>query len=142
MGPFSVTPFSVPHDAPDCNGFLVRSGRTVYFHATDVGSPLASIGANLALADVATLEFNHDPQLLVRSDRAESLKRRIRGPSGHLSNFEAAELVEKYAGPGLKHVFLAHLSQECNTPELACGELSAALARAGLPGVTYRALAR
>ena len=53
VGPFAVAPFSIPHDTSDPVGFLVRADGLVYFHATDVGTPLDSIGLKLAEADVA-----------------------------------------------------------------------------------------
>ena len=139
-GPFSVTAFQIPHDVPDPVGFVVRAGGVTYFHATDVGAPLDSIGSRLAEADVATLESNHDPVMLARSARAESLKRRIRGPRGHLANFESADLVRRFGSRRLRKLFLAHLSQECNTPQLAEAEMRQALADAGLGGVSLEVL--
>lgn len=118
IGPFSVYPFSVPHDAADPVGYLVR-GEETYFHGTDIGTPLDSIGLKLAAADVATLESNHDLPLLMTSARPVSIKQRIAGARGHLSNDQAAELVRRFASPGLKRLVLAHLSHECNTPRLA-----------------------
>lgn len=118
VGPFSVLPFSIPHDAADPVGYLIR-GETAYFHGTDIGLPLDSIGLKLAEADVATLESNHDVQLLQTSSRAPSVKQRIAGPRGHLSNEQASELVRRFASPRLKRLILAHLSYECNEPRLA-----------------------
>ncbi len=119
VGGFEICPFSIPHDVPDPVGYLVRTADATYFHATDVGTPLDSIGVHLAEADIALLESNHDPILLQQSNRPDQLKRRIRGPRGHLSNDDAAGLVRKWASPKLKCLALAHLSQECNEPHLA-----------------------
>jgi len=129
IGPFSVAPFSIPHDAADPVGYLIRTedGET-YFHGTDIGTPLDSVGLKLAEADIATLESNHDPVMLKASDRAVSLKQRISGPRGHLSNDEAAGLVRRFASPRLRRLFLAHLSQECNSPHLAENTMRATLA--------------
>ncbi len=142
IGPFEVTAFSIPHDVPDPVGYMVRAGELVYFHATDVGSPLDSIGVHLAEADFATLESNHDPVLLRNSDRAESLKRRIRGPRGHLANDESAELVRRFASPRLKELRLAHLSRECNEPHLAEAEMKRALGEIGRADVVLRVLSQ
>lgn len=140
VGPFAVTPFAVPHDVPDPVGFsVVCEGRT-YFHATDAGAPLASIGERLAEADMATLEANHDPQLLASSARPQCLKNRIRGPRGHLSNDQAAELVARFATPRLEYLHLAHLSQACNAAHLAFNAVSAALAARGLASVKLAVL--
>ena len=72
-GPFDIKPFAIPHDTSDPVGFLVADGDCRYFHATDIGTPLESIGENLAEADIATLESNHDAVLLRRSGRHPSL---------------------------------------------------------------------
>ena len=119
-GPFVITPFPIPHDTSDPVGYLVREpGGETYFHGTDIGSPVDSIGERLAAADLATLESNHEPELLRASSRPPSVIRRIAGPRGHLANAQACELVRRYASPRLKVLALAHLSGECNTPELA-----------------------
>ena len=134
-GPFEISPFSIPHDTADPVGYLVRAEGMTYFHGTDIGTPLDSVGLHLAEADVATLESNHDPAMLSASVRPEELKRRIWGPRGHLSNDQACELVRKFASPRLKRLNLAHLSEECNAPHLAetaMRETLAALHRADI----------
>ena len=130
VGPFAVLPFSIPHDAADPVGYLIR-GDQAYFHGTDIGTPLDSIGVRLAEADLATLESNHDPVLLRASRRPPSLKQRIAGPRGHLSNDEACALVRKFASPRLRRLWLAHLSGECNAPHLALGAMRDTLAEIG-----------
>lgn len=124
---FSVSPFSIPHDTSDPVGYLIRAAGVTYFHGTDIGTPLDSVGLKLAAADLVTLESNHDPVLLKTSDRAESLKQRIAGPRGHLSNDEAADLVRRFASPRLRCLALAHLSRECNAPHLAENAMREAL---------------
>ncbi len=132
IGPFTVEAFSIPHDVCDPVGFMVRCEGKAYFHATDVGTPLDSIGRHLAEADIATLESNHDLQLLMTSARPEHLKKRIRGPRGHLSNDESASLVRRFASPRLEYLALAHLSGECNAPRLASAAATNALREAKL----------
>lgn len=131
VGDFAVHPFSIPHDTSDPVGYLVRSAGVTYFHGTDIGTPLDSIGVQLAEADIATLESNHDLVMLNTSSRPECLKQRIRGPRGHLSNDQAAGLVRKFASPRLKKLFLAHLSHECNAPHLALNAMRSVLAEMG-----------
>lgn len=131
IGRMRVTPFSVPHDAVDSVGYLIETEKRSYFHGTDIGTPLDSIGGYFSRADVATLESNHDPVMLRESRRDEFLKRRISGPRGHLSNDEAAGFVEKHATGRLKKIFLAHLSDECNAPRLAEETMKEALFRIG-----------
>lgn len=141
-GPFAVEAFPVPHDVCDPVGFLVRCGGVTYFHATDIGAPLASIGAKFAAADLATLESNHDAQLLRMSARPQSLKSRISGPRGHLSNDDAAALAAAYASTRLKYLALAHLSSECNAPHIAERTMRDALQRAGKHAVALEILSQ
>lgn len=131
VGRMLVTPFSTPHDAVDSVGYLIETAKCSYFHGTDIGTPLDSIGGYLARADIATLESNHDVVMLRQSDRAEKLKRRISGPRGHLSNDEAASLVGRFASARLRKIFLAHLSGECNAPHIAEETMKAELQRIG-----------
>ena len=131
VGPFAVAPFAIPHDTSDPVGYLVTAGGTTYFHGTDIGTPLDSVGLKLAAADVATLESNHDPVMLRTSGRPPSLIQRIAGPRGHLSNDDAVSLVKRFASPHLRKLFLAHLSHECNAPHLAEGAMRAAFAEMG-----------
>ena len=111
------------NDTSDPVGYLVRvggeCGPVTYFHGTDIGTPLDSIGVKLAEADFATLESNHDSVMLRQSGRHPSLIRRIAGPRGHLSNDDACELVRRFASPRLRKLALAHLSRDCNVPRLA-----------------------
>ncbi len=126
-----VTPFSIPHDAVDPVGYLVKAEDGTYFHGTDIGSPLDSIGGKLSEANIATIESNHDTQLLFKSNRPHSLIQRIAGPRGHLANDEAADLVKRFASPKLKHLYLAHLSHQCNDPLLARSTMLEALKSIG-----------
>ena len=144
VGPFTVKAFSIPHDASDPVGYLMKAqgedGEEVYFHGTDIGTPLDSIGMQLKEATIATLESNHDPILLKGSGRAPQLIQRIAGPRGHLANYQAAELVTKFASSGLRQLFLAHLSQDCNAPHLAEQEMRAALKSRSLDKVSLTIL--
>ena len=141
---FSVSPFSVPHDATDPVGYLVKvksksekvksaddAAFGSYFHGTDIGTPLDSVGLKLAEAEVATLESNHDPVMLRTSRRPPSLVQRIAGPRGHLSNDQACELVRKFASPRLRKLYLAHLSHQCNAAHLAIEAMKGTLREIG-----------
>lgn len=127
LGTFAIKAFSIPHDTSDPVGYLITSRSLTYFHATDVGTPLDSIGVQLAEADLATLESNHDPVMLHNSGRPPAVIQRIYGPRGHLANDQAADLVRRFASPRLTKLALAHLSGACNTPHLAEEEMRAAL---------------
>ena len=142
VGPFCVSPFSIPHDTSDPVGFLLAAGGTTYFHGTDIGTPLDSVGIRLAEADIATLESNHDPTLLWKSGRHPSLIQRIAGPRGHLSNDDACELVRRFASPRLKRLALAHLSRDCNVPRLAEEAMRATLCEMGRADVELKVLSQ
>ena len=141
VGPFEVRAFSVPHDTSDPVGYLVR-GAATYFHGTDIGVPLDSVGENLAEADVATLESNHDLVMLRRSGRPQSLIQRIAGQRGHLSNDDAGELVRRFASPRLRRLALAHLSRDCNAPHLAERAVREALHEAARDDVELKVLSQ
>lgn len=140
IGPFSILPFSIPHDTSDPVGYLIRTEGGTYFHGTDIGTPLESIGQKLAEADVATLESNHDAVLLKRCNRPSSLIQRIAGPRGHLSNDQACELVRCFASPRLKDLRLAHLSRDCNTPFLAREAMAETLRKMNRTDITLTIL--
>jgi phosphoribosyl 1,2-cyclic phosphodiesterase len=80
---------------------------------------------------VVVVESNHDVDLLRNCNRPWALKQRIAGRQGHLSNEGAGELIADLAGPHLKAVFLAHLSADCNRPELALRTVRRALTQRG-----------
>ena len=138
IGDLMVEPFSVPHDSYDPVGFVVTDGTARVGVVTDMGMPTALVRERLGSCQVIVVESNHDERLLQDSKRPWSLKQRIAGRQGHLSNAQCAELLEAIAGPQLKAVFLAHLSADCNRPELAATCGARALEKAGLPGVAVK----
>jgi len=127
IGDVSVSAFSIPHDAADTVGYLFSDDTSSLFVATDMGVPTLPVKYALAQATCAVLESNHDPTLLACSDRPVSLKQRISGRCGHLSNQDAADLVREVAPPNLKTLLLAHLSRPCNAPHLALESMREAL---------------
>ena len=141
-GGFSVTAFSVPHDAADTVGYLISDGEKNLFVATDFGCVTSSVRDAFSRADAAVLESNHDMALLSGSNRPWSLKQRIAGRSGHLSNDGAADLVRSAASPRLKILLLAHLSEECNASRLALETAKEACSAAGLADIPVEALSQ
>lgn len=119
IGDLVFEPFSVPHDAYDPVGFVVSDGHSRVGIMTDVGIPTTLIRERLSHCRAVVLEANHDEQLLLEAPRPWSLKQRIRGRQGHLSNDHAAAILADIAGPDLQQVFLAHLSSQCNRGDLA-----------------------
>lgn len=132
IGDITVEPFSVPHDAYDPVGFVLRTGEAKIGVVTDMGMATELVRERLRGCRMLIVEANHDVQLLKEADRPWSLKQRILGRQGHLSNETAAAMLVEIAGPELQHVFLAHISRDCNRHELALRESVTALARAGL----------
>ena len=115
-----VDTFAIPHDAQDPVGYLIRTAAGNFGFATDLGHVTKLVLDRIRAANVLVLESNHDVKMLQDCPRrAWSLKQRILGRHGHLSNVAAAETAANIMSAGLKHLYLAHLSRECNKPELA-----------------------
>lgn len=127
VGDITVTPFSVSHDALDPMGYIFEHGGLRLGYVTDTGHIPRQVESILQGVHALYVESNYDEKLLHGSGRPWSLIERIEGRWGHLSNEQAAELVRRVAHPGLQHVILAHLSSECNTPELAAGVMQSTL---------------
>ena len=119
VGDITVDPFTVCHDGLDPVGFIFAAGGVRVGVVTDIGMVTSVVREKLRNCDAIVIEANHDEKMLQNSQRTWLLKQRIAGRQGHLSNRCAAELVAECAGPQLKKVFLAHLSSDCNRPELA-----------------------
>lgn len=103
--------------------------------ATDLGRATTPVRAALAGCHFLVLEANHDEVRLREAPYPWSLKQRIGGSSGHLSNHLAGELALEILHPELGGVLLAHLSQECNEPRLALSAVRSAIRPAGFRGV-------
>ncbi len=131
VGDLRVRPFSVPHDGMDPVGYVVEAHGCRVGMATDIGLETHAIRDALRGCAALVLETNHDPYMLERSERPWSLKQRITGRQGHLSNDQAARLLEQVAGPELRRVYLAHLSQDCNSWGLAHAAIHRVLERMG-----------
>ncbi|MGH7942356.1 MAG: MBL fold metallo-hydrolase [Limisphaerales bacterium] len=133
-----VETFPIPHDAQDPVGFLVRAPGCNFGFATDLGHTTKLVLERVRHANVLVLESNHDIRLLQESRRSWSLKQRIMGRHGHLSNEDAADAAAQIMCAGLKHLYLAHLSRECNRPELAMRVMTERLGRIGASHVQLR----
>lgn len=127
VGPFQIEAFSVCHDAVDPVGFVIHSGTQRVGIATDLGYIGKLVPRKLYDCWTLILESNHDPEMLRNSQRPAQLQHRIRSRRGHLSNQDAAELVSAVVGPATKHLIMAHLSDECNDPELVRGVIAGQL---------------
>jgi phosphoribosyl 1,2-cyclic phosphodiesterase len=130
-GGFSVEPFSVPHDAYEPVGFVVKNELTQVGIVTDMGTSTTLIRERLRPCRALVVEANHDERLLQDAQRPWHLKQRILGRQGHLSNEHAAQLVAEIASLSLQRVFLAHISEECNRRDLALKTMQTTLQKAG-----------
>jgi phosphoribosyl 1,2-cyclic phosphodiesterase len=117
----TVMPFSVPHDAIDTVGYLFSTGdgtgenpKCNVAWMTDLGHIPQNAAQRAAQADVLVIESNHDTQMLYDSDRPFSLKQRIHGRHGHLSNDATLAYLKNTPEKHWKHIYLAHISPECN----------------------------
>lgn len=119
LGDFSVTAFSVPHDSHDCVGYRIEHEGCVFVLMTDVGYVTDEIKQFIADANYLVIEANHDKEMLRQGPYPEYLKTRIMSQLGHLNNHDCAEAIAKNATQKLRHVWLCHLSEENNHPELA-----------------------
>ena len=127
----TVEPFPVSHDAYEPVGFVIRSGTASVGIVTDMGADTILVRERLRPCNALLVEANHEERLLRDSQRPWSLKQRILGRQGHLSNAGLAALLSEIAGPHLRHVFLVHLSEECNRPHLAVRAARTALDQVG-----------
>ena len=114
-----IETFNLSHDAVDPVGFVVNYKNKKLGIITDLGFCCKTVKEKFAGLNAVVLESNHDSDMLRNGFYPEFLKRRIAGREGHLSNKEAANLVFERCGKKLGSVFLAHLSENNNTPELA-----------------------
>ncbi len=124
VGDLALHPFTVAHDAAEPLQLRCGDGNVFLGVLTDLGSITAHMLANITGCDALILECNHDVAMLAGSRYPDSLKARIGGRFGHLSNATASELLGRGVGARLRHLVAAHLSRENNRPELARGALA------------------
>ena len=124
VGDIEVMPFTVAHDAVEPLQLRCSDGNSSLGILTDLGSITAHMLDNIACCDALVLECNHDGALLAASRYPASLKARIGGRFGHLSNATAAEILARTTGGRLTHLVAAHLSRENNSPELVKAALA------------------
>lgn len=116
----SIQSFSIPHDAVDPVGFVLKEKDCSFGFATDLGHATRLVIESLQNVDGLLLEANYDEQLLQQdTKRPWAIKQRIASRHGHLSNTAAASLLQQLLHEKLKCVALGHLSSDCNKEELA-----------------------
>ncbi len=118
-GDIEFDPFSIQHDAIDPVGFTLQMGGVKLGICADLGFATTLVETKLQGCDYLYLESNHQEEMVHACPRPAVYKQRVLGRSGHLSNRQAAALLQKLLHAKLNHVYLAHLSSECNNPDLA-----------------------
>ncbi len=135
FGLMAVTSFPVPHDAREPVGFALAYEGWRMCMATDVGYDCPDMEPHIAAADLVVLEANHDTATLRSGPYPWPLKNRILGNGGHLSNDQTARLLERAfrrAPQRRRWLWLAHLSEENNTPRKAREQVGLRLDLAGV----------
>lgn len=132
IGDISIDTFSVPHDAQDPVGFLIRTACGNIGFLTDLGHATKLVIERVRCANTLVLETNHDMKLLQEDTRRPwSVKQRILSRHGHLCNEAAAQVAEQIVSAELRHMYLGHLSRDCNRPELALRTVNDRLQKIG-----------
>lgn len=142
VGDVEVQTFPVPHDSVSPVGFRLRNGGKTICIATDLGDDCPELGGHIGDADLVILEANHDPAMVLNGLYPRHLQRRIMSSTGHLSNGQAAAILMRYVRRNGVDVWLAHLSQNNNTPKLAQSTVSRLLRGAGLDRLRVDVVAR
>lgn len=132
IGPMNITPFELPHDANEPVGYTFTCGGMKAAVATDIGCIRKNWLSAVEGSDVLLLESNHDIDMLKAGRYPYSLKRRILGGKGHLSNEDCGTAVAELCRRGVGRVILGHLSGENNFPELALKTIEEVLRTEGL----------
>jgi phosphoribosyl 1,2-cyclic phosphodiesterase len=132
FGDLEIHPFSIQHDTLDPVAFTIRTPDLKLGFCTDLGFVTSLVANQLRHCDYLYLEANHQPSMVHASARPMVYKQRVLGRSGHLSNEACGNLLCDIAHPGLKHVHLAHLSSECNSPEVALKVIREILEKKGI----------
>lgn len=132
FGDLEIHPFTIQHDTLDPVAFTIRTGGLKLGFCTDLGFATSLVQSHLQECDYIYLEANHQPSMVHASSRPMIYKQRVLSRSGHLSNEACGTLLTQVYNPKLKHVHLAHLSSECNSPETAIQVVQAILEENGI----------
>lgn len=125
-----ITPFEVSHDAVMPCGYNIKCNDKTLSFATDLGYVSDDVFTYLKSSDYYVIESNYDKSMLEFGKYSYPVKRRIAGPTGHLSNDDVARLIAKIyeVGQAKNNFLLAHLSENNNEPKLALDSIYSSLA--------------
>jgi|SRR5574344_14767 phosphoribosyl 1,2-cyclic phosphodiesterase len=119
LGDFSITSFGVPHDSSDNVGYRIEVDNVVFCLMTDAGHVTEEMCQYISDSNYLVIEANHDIEMLKNGNYPQYLKDRISGPDGHLCNTDCGTAIAENMTEKLHHIWLCHLSEENNHPELA-----------------------
>jgi len=119
IGSLDFHPFTIPHDGVDTFAFTVESAGVKIGMVTDLGYITQLVAERLRGSDFVMIESNHDRDMLKVGPYPWPLKQRIASNTGHLSNDETARWIREDFDGRAQFLVLAHLSRQCNHPELA-----------------------
>lgn len=142
VGCLRVSSFRLPHDGSEPVGYCVEHEGGLACLATDLGHVPLGLRDYVRAADLVILEANHDRSRLLAGPYPSSLKGRIIGDEGHLSNQQAAECIVAGASGRPQWLWLAHLSAVNNSPRRAVRTVNQALRGAGIDSVRVSAALR
>lgn len=129
----TITSLPLSHDYPKTVGYKLVCGDETIVYVTDTGYVNEGIFDEIRNADYYIWESNHDPYLLMKTNRPYSTKQRILSSEGHLSNEESSRLLTLLVGEKTKQVILAHISREANTYELVLDTIHKTFEKQGIP---------
>jgi phosphoribosyl 1,2-cyclic phosphodiesterase len=141
LGNIDLECFPVPHDAARPVGFVLRCEGLRLAMATDLGHATTLVLERMRGSHLVMIESNHDEQMLKNGPYPWQLKQRVAGRTGHLSNDEAAAVLEEVVEECCQAVVLAHLSAKNNRPELARKTAARALSAVGMNRLSMRVAA-
>ncbi|MCI1780225.1 MAG: MBL fold metallo-hydrolase [Bacteroidales bacterium] len=114
-----IIPFSVPHDATETVGYYISVDGVDFTFITDAGNPTEEMAEYCKRSRVVVIEANYDTGMLMEGSYPYILKSRVSSDHGHMSNDQCCKLIRSFLNPGIKSIFLCHLSANNNTPQMA-----------------------
>jgi phosphoribosyl 1,2-cyclic phosphodiesterase len=125
VGSIRIQPVAVPHDAREACQFVFENDSGARLGVlTDCGSLTVHMHQHYQGCHALLLECNHDPDMLAQGPYPPSLKQRVGGAFGHLSNQQAAQFLTNVMCDQLQHLYITHISEKNNRSELAIDALA------------------
>ena len=123
----NICPIILSHDCPNTYGYIITYNNEKLIYITDTGYIKEEYINLLSNATYIILEFNHDIEILMNTNRPHFLKERIYSDTGHLNNEQASNICKKIIGNNTKFIWLAHISQQANNETIALNTLKSTI---------------